>query len=222
VSEGTRTGRLGRWFQDPGHTAAVVLVTLLVGLIGGGTVVSVTGGSSQERRPAKTVTVMQTTTVTEPSPAVPAPEEEALSVGLEELNEEEDVEFDVASEFGTRNIGGQTYNDALTSEVYADGAGVSELTIFAQGRFSSMHFVVGVDAETECPKAKASVALEDQSGNVLWEPREVDITHPIEETVQIPNPLQIVLVQRSMETESSCNGGMAQVSWGAVTFQGAS
>lgn len=221
MSEESGSSRLGRWFRDPGHTLAVVAVTLIVGLIGGGTVVSVTGSSGQGQRTPSTVTVIETTTVEEPSATVPTPEEEGPAVGLEELDEEENVEFDVAAEFGTRNIGGQSYNDAVTGGIYADGSGLAQLTIFTEGRFSSMHFVVGVDADAECPRARASVAVEDQSGNALWGPKEVDITHPIEQTIGIPNPLQVILVQRSKETESSCDYGMAQVSWGAVEFTGA-
>lgn len=207
--------RRGRWFRDPGHTISVVLTTLVVGFVGGGTVVYVTGGAGGERD-ASPGTV-KTTTVTEPS--VEPPEAEAASIGLEELEGEEKVEFDVAAEFGTRNIGGQSYNDAVTGEIYADGSGLSRLPIFTDGRFSSMHLVVGIDADSECPRARASVSVEDQSGQVLWGPQEVDITHPAEQSFAIPNPLQVVLVQRSKETEDSCDYGKAQVSWGAVTFR---
>jgi hypothetical protein len=207
---------LGRWFRDPGHTVAVVAVTLIVGFAGGGTVVYVAGGKD---RPAA-VTQTETVTVTEPPPPEePAPEEAETSVGLEQLEEEEDVEFDVAAEFGNRNIGGESYNDAVTGLVYSDGSGLAELTIRSGGRFSSMHFVVGIDADAECSEARANVSVENESGQPLWGPKPVSIGNPIEQTLSIPNPLQVVLVQRSRETESSCNSGEAHVSWGAVTFQ---
>jgi hypothetical protein len=213
-------GRFGRWFRDPGHTLAVVAVTLIVGVIGGGTVVSVTGSSGG--KPPKTVTVTEMSTVTEAAEAedpTSEPDAESASVGLEALNEEEKVEFDVAAEFGNRNIGGQTYGDAVTGDIYADGSGLPQLTILTGARFSSMHFVVGIDAEAECSRARASVSVENESGRVLWGPAEVSISQPVARTIAIPKPLQVVLVQRSNETESSCDYGEAEVSWGAVSFR---
>ena len=218
MAEESNKGSLGRWFRDPGHTVAVVLVTLVVGLVGGGTVVSVTGSSRETSQETVTKTATVTETV-EADPPTLGSETESPAVGLEALNEEEDVQFDVAAEFGNRNIGGQTYGDAVTGDVYADGSGLPRLTILTGARFSSMHFVVGIDAEAECPRALASVSVEDESGQILWGPAQVAITGPITRTVTIPKPIQVVLVQRSDETESSCDYGEAQVSWGAVSFR---
>jgi hypothetical protein len=207
--------RLARWFRDPGHTAAVVAVTLFVGLVGGGTVVSVTGNSGKPESVTSTVT----TTVTEAADSVQPQPEEASSIGLEELNEEEDVEFEVSAEFGNRNIGGKSYNNAVTGAVYSDGSGFPQLKILTGGRFSSIHFVVGIDADAECSQASANVSIEDEGGRLLWGPKQVGIREPISRTLSIPAPLQVILVQRSTGTTSSCNAGEAQVSWGGVEFR---
>jgi hypothetical protein len=194
---------------------ALGVITLIVGLIGGGTIVSVTNNSPKEVTDTVTDVKTETVTVT----GVDETEElEPGSVGLEELNEEEDVEFEVAASFGNRTIGRTTYTNAVTGGIYADGSGFSQLPIFTKGRFDSMHFAVGIDAEATCPRARGTVSVEDQVGRVLWGPRDVSINQPVIETVSIPRPLQVVLVQRSNETESSCDYGVAEISWGDVTF----
>lgn len=198
---------------------ALGIVTLVVGFVGGGTVVSVTNDSTNAAKKPRTVTATQTVTETvESDGGNGAPQLGAASVGLEELSEEEDVEYDVYATLGNRSIGRTTYTNAVTGEIYSDGSGMAQVIIFTKGRFSSMHFVVGIDAEATCPRARAAVSVEDQVGRVLWGPKEVSISSPITETVSIPRPLQVVLVQRSNETESSCDGGKAEVSWGDLTF----
>lgn len=185
----------------------------VAGLLVGGGVTYITNNFAPEE--TKTVTEMETVTV---APTT-EPEIQPGDIGLEQLYEEEDVEYEEEAEFGNRNIGGQSYTDAVTGGVYAAGSGFSELTVFTKGRFSSVQFVVGIDAEASCQRARAFVSIEDQDGQVLWGPVEVGISDPITKTLSIPESLQVIFVQRSAETESACDYGMAQVSWGDVTFQ---
>jgi len=202
-----------RWLpRDPIHTLVVLLAPLLAGVVLGGVVESVTNNSKPAPRRK---TVIETVTVTAPAEA--ATEGEA-PIGLEALNEEEAVGFDTFAELGNRNIGGEDYSNAVTMEIYPEGAGTPHLPIFTKGRFSTMTFTVGIDAEAECPKASAAVSVTDQDGRPLWGPRTATISKPISEEIEIPRPIQINLVQRSEQTESACINGLAEVSWGGVTF----
>ena len=154
-----------------------------------------------------------------PTTPTPKPEPAPVFVGLETLREEEDVIFDVHASYENRRIGTEAYENSVTGNLYPDGSGMEPLTVITAGRFSSVHFIVGIDAETVCPKAAANVSIEDQNGVALWGPVEVDIDDPVTESVPIEGTVQIDLVHHSRETEGSCNLGETQVTWGDVTFK---
>lgn len=190
-------------------------------LVGGGTgffTSSSTTGSSKPTTVTESTTVTATETVGgAESAGTPGPG--SATVGLEELYEGEDVDAYSYATFGNRNIERKVYGDAVLIEVWPGESEEADLTIYAKGRFSSMHFVVGIDAEASCPGSRAVASIEDERGRVLWGPKEVGITDSVTRSISIPRPLQVVLVQRSNETESACEGGYAEVSWGDVYFQ---
>lgn len=216
--EGQRDRR--RWFRDPGHTAVVALIAVASFAIGGGTGFftsnSTTGSSTTTVTEPTTVTATETVAESE---LAGAPEPGSASQGLEELYEGEDVDAHAYATFGNRSIGRKVYGDGVVIEVWPGESEDADLTIYSKGRFSSMHFVVGVDAEAVCPGSRAVVSVEDERGRVLWGPKEVGITDSVSRTISIPRPLQVVLVQRSNETESACESGIVEVSWGDVYFQ---
>jgi len=167
--------------------------------------------------PTQTVTetVTQTTTVDDGGPSEPpAP----ISVGLTELHEQEDVQFQVEAQFETRTIGKKEYTDAVTGLVYPDNSGFDELTIETKGRFDLLRFVVGIDAETECPQARAQVAVQNEYGVSLWGPETVSI-RPKSAVVPLHSALQATLTQTSLASDGSCFNGEAHVSWGGVVFE---
>lgn len=211
-----------RLFPDPGN-AAVALVAVVVGLAAG-------GGSTYVVKSNNAITTTQTqtetVTVAEESREAEGGELDSdfgpSSIGLEELNAEEEIqeEDSYEAEFGNRNIAGHEYGNAFTATEYADGTGLSDLTVNTKGRFSSMRFVVGIDAETSCPRSQARVWVADETGHVLWGPTTVGIATPARaESLPIPNPIQVNLVNRSAEGESSCDYGQVDVSWGGVQFR---
>lgn len=195
----------------------MVILGVAALVVGGGTGAFVTKNVTSDEVKTDTTTVTEMKTVTVPADGETETEDVLASVGLEELGEEEDVGFDVSATFENRTIGRNTYADAVMVEVYPDSS--LALPIQTKGRFSTMHFVVGIDAEAECPRSEATVSVEDQDGRVLWGPRTATISKPITETIPISRPLQVMLVQHTNETESSCDGGWTQVSWGDVNFQ---
>jgi hypothetical protein len=214
-----RQGDRRQWFRDPGHTAVVAVVAALSFLVGGGTGFFTSNSTTSAPEPT---TVTQQTTVTATETVSEAEGEDAVefgsaTTGLEELDEGENVDGSTYSTFGNRSIGRKVYGDAVLVEVWPGER--EDLTIFTKGRFSAMHFVVGIDAEAECPSSRAVVSIEDESGRVLWGPKEVGIRNPVTRSIPIPRPLQVILVQRSNETESACEGGIVSVSWGDVYFQ---
>jgi hypothetical protein len=152
-----------------------------------------------------------TWTVTAPPP--PA------DVGLSALNNAGDVEFNVDADLNAVNINGTAYNDGVTGSVYPDDSGFSSLTIHAKRRFSKIRFAVGISSDADCPRARARVSLTDESGRTLWGPEVVRIDAPQIDRIPIDHPVQVNLVQRSLEAgENACGNGEATVSWGGVTF----
>jgi hypothetical protein len=155
-------------------------------------------------------------TVTPPPPPPPG----AAKKGLSELNDAGDVEFSVDASFDAVNINGESYNDSVSGDVYPDDSGFGKLTVHTKRRFSAVDFTVGISADTDCPKARAKVSLTDEGGRVLWGPQVVTIDSSQTESVQIPKPVQLNLVQRSTATDdNSCTN--ATVAWGGVTFTSA-
>jgi hypothetical protein len=183
-------------------------------VVGGGTGAYVTKNVTSEPEPA-TVTRAKTVTVPAEEPITEAQAPSPATVGLSELEEEEDVES--LGYVENRYVGRQSYADAVMVEVFPDQP--EQVAILTKGRFSTMHFVVGIDAEAICPRSKATVSIEDQDGRTMWGPRTATISKPITETISIASPLQVYLVQHTKETDRSCEGGWTQVSWGDVTFQ---
>jgi hypothetical protein len=162
-----------------------------------------------------------TTTITEPpptatnTPATPAP----ATVGLAALEDQQDVQFNVDAEFGTRNIAGTDYTDAVNGLVYGDGSAFDKLVIETKGRFNEMSFTVGIDSEAQCPAVPARVWIQDAQGATLWGPRTVGVASPATASIAIPSPVQVVLRQTSLRGVNACNNGEADVSWGGVTFR---
>lgn len=204
-----------RLFPDPG-SAVMVLVAAVIGLAAGGGSTYVVRSNATE-----TVTETQTQTVTVAEESGEEVEEFLPSgIGLDELYAEEEVQDEdfYEIEFGIRNIAGHEYENAFIAGIYAEDGPIA-LTVNTKGRYSSMSFAVGVDAETTCPEARARVWVEDETGHLLWGPARVSIAQPARaENLAIPNPIQVNLISRSAEGESSCDSGRADVSWGGVRF----
>jgi hypothetical protein len=212
-----------RLFPDPG-SAAVMLVVALIGLAaGGGSTYVVKSNATDTETITRTETQTETVTVAEEGG------EEVVGsglsgIGLDELNGEEEVQDEdlFEYEFGIRNIAGHEYENAFLVSVYPEEGPVG-LTVNTKGQYSSISFVAGVDAETSCPKSKARVWVEDETGHVLWGPARVGITTPARaEELPMADPIQVNLVTRSSEGEGSCNYGKVDVAWGGVRFNSSS
>jgi hypothetical protein len=205
----------------------IFLAAAIVGIIAGGfTVYGVTQGGSKNDQTHDSggsgITSGPTITdgppgqpkTTDTPPSQPAP----AAVGLSELRNAEDVEFSVDAEYGTTNINGVDYTDSVTGLVYPDDSGFSKLTIKTKRRFGEMKFAVGIDSGADCPRARARVSVEDEGGRPLWGPRPVSIDSAQRASVALPRPVQVNLVQHSLEGAGACGNGEAQVSWGGVKF----
>jgi len=206
-----------RLFPDPG-SAVMVLVAALIGLAAGGGSTYVVRSNATD---TETVTQTRTETVTVAEESGEEVEGFIPSgIGIDELYAEEQVQDEdfYEIEFGIRNIAGHEYENAFVAGIYPEDGPIG-LTVNTKSRYSSMSFAVGIDAETTCPEARARVWVEDETGHVLWGPARVGIATPARaENLAIPDPIQVSLVSRSAESESSCDSGKADVSWGGVRF----
>ena len=212
-----------QWISQ--HQGTILLVATVIGAAAAVLALFLSGGSDDGPRttpdPPIATTAPEPTSETSTETTQTTPEPPPGPVGLTELNESEDVEFSVDADFSTRNINGETHNDAVTGLVYSDDSGFTSLAIETKRRFDAVSFTVGIDAEAECPRARARVSLTDQSGRVLWGPEVVTIDNPrSEQDLAIPRPIQVNLEQKSLVTgENACGNTEAQVSWGSVVFK---
>jgi hypothetical protein len=211
-------GKRRRWFNGRLAPTVAVGVSLIVVVVGGAVILS---DNDKDTTQADASDATGVTTAPEP-PAGEAPPEVDLdlpaSVGVQQLYEEGDVKPEPLATFGKRTVGTTAYANTVTGPVYADGSGMRKVTILTKARFLWIHFVAGIDAKTNCPGEIATVHVEDQSGQVLWGPKEVSRGQELEQTISIPSPAQVILMQRSNGLERSCEGGKAVVAWGDLRF----
>jgi len=197
----------------------MMVVAALIGLAaGGGSTYVVKSNAANTETVTQTETQTETVTVAEEGGEVV--DLGGGAIGIDELNAEEEVQDEdlYEIEFGIRNIAGHEYENAFLTGIYPED-GPTALTVNTKARYSSTSFVVGIDAETSCPQSRARVWVEDETGHVLWGPARIGITTPARaENLAIPDPIQVNLVARSAEGESSCDSGRVDVSWGGVWF----
>jgi hypothetical protein len=139
---------------------------------------------------------------------------------LTELVEGGQVEETGLADFGTHTIADKTYEGVSMYVDRTDVFGTPKLPIKTKGRYKGLRGVVGISADTDCPRNEASVSITDDQGQNLWGPYDVGFNSPKRFDIPIKGLTRVNLVQISRAPSGdSCDGSdNADPAWGQVEF----